>query len=99
VANARSVIAGEEDAVGGVGDDMGRFPEPRGRFRARARGSYQLGQPMKVPTTSSRPPIAACHAHSYDETDWASIATLYGLLAVRAASPQLLPNVRGAGRV
>nr|WP_324789258.1 RNA polymerase sigma factor [Streptomyces sp. H51] len=33
--------------------------------------------------------IAACHAHahSYEETDWASIATLYGLLAARAPSP------------
>ncbi|MEU9911927.1 sigma-70 family RNA polymerase sigma factor [Streptomyces sp. NPDC051001] len=33
--------------------------------------------------------IAACHAHAYtyEETDWASIATLYGLLAVRAPSP------------
>ena len=33
--------------------------------------------------------IAACHAHAYtyDETDWATIATLYGLLAVRAPSP------------
>jgi len=33
--------------------------------------------------------IAACHAHaySYEETDWATIATLYGLLAARAPSP------------
>lgn len=33
--------------------------------------------------------IAACHAHAYtyEETDWTSIATLYGLLAVRAPSP------------
>ncbi|MER6181067.1 RNA polymerase sigma factor [Streptomyces sp. NPDC001652] len=33
--------------------------------------------------------IAACHAHAYtyEETDWASIATLYRLLAVRAPSP------------
>ena len=33
--------------------------------------------------------IAACHAHAYtyEETDWATIATLYGLLAVRAPSP------------
>ncbi|WP_316747412.1 RNA polymerase sigma factor [Streptomyces herbicida] len=33
--------------------------------------------------------IAACHAHafSYEETDWTAIATLYGLLAVRAPSP------------
>ncbi|MHC3468355.1 RNA polymerase sigma factor [Streptomyces sp. 7R007] len=33
--------------------------------------------------------IAACHAHAYtyEETDWASIATLYGLLAARAPSP------------
>ncbi|MFF4502416.1 RNA polymerase sigma factor [Streptomyces sp. NPDC001401] len=33
--------------------------------------------------------IAACHAHAYtyEETDWTSIATLYGLLAARAPSP------------
>ncbi|MCI3276123.1 RNA polymerase sigma factor [Streptomyces cylindrosporus] len=33
--------------------------------------------------------IAACHAHAYtyEETDWASIATLYGLLAARTPSP------------
>ncbi|WP_414496897.1 RNA polymerase sigma factor [Streptomyces sp. CRN 30] len=33
--------------------------------------------------------IAACHAraHTYEETDWARIATLYGLLAVRSPSP------------
>ncbi|MGW7383408.1 RNA polymerase sigma factor [Streptomyces sp. NPDC054794] len=33
--------------------------------------------------------IAACHAHaySYEETDWRTIATLYGLLAARAPSP------------
>jgi RNA polymerase sigma factor (sigma-70 family) len=33
--------------------------------------------------------IAACHAHAYtyEETDWASIATLYDLLAARAPSP------------
>ncbi|MEU4876649.1 sigma-70 family RNA polymerase sigma factor [Streptomyces sp. NPDC021608] len=33
--------------------------------------------------------VAACHAHAqaYEDTDWAAIATLYGLLAVRAPSP------------
>ncbi|WP_405524785.1 RNA polymerase sigma factor [Streptomyces canus] len=33
--------------------------------------------------------IAACHAHahSYDETDWPAIATLYALLAARTPSP------------
>ncbi|MFI1003771.1 RNA polymerase sigma factor [Streptomyces galbus] len=33
--------------------------------------------------------IAACHAHAYTyaETDWRTIATLYGLLAVRSPSP------------
>jgi RNA polymerase sigma factor (sigma-70 family) len=33
--------------------------------------------------------IAACHAHAYtyEDTDWATIATLYGLLAARAPSP------------
>ncbi|MGW4594389.1 RNA polymerase sigma factor [Streptomyces argyrophyllae] len=47
--------------------------------------------------TASGPPgpytlqaaIAACHAraYTYEETDWHAIATLYGLLAVRAPSP------------
>ncbi|CAL9542782.1 hypothetical protein SUDANB108_04302 [Streptomyces sp. enrichment culture] len=33
--------------------------------------------------------IAACHAHAhtYEETDWSRIATLYGLLAARSPSP------------
>ncbi|MFD3499315.1 RNA polymerase sigma factor [Streptomyces sp. NPDC058676] len=33
--------------------------------------------------------IAACHAmaHSYEETDWRAISTLYALLAARAPSP------------
>ncbi|POX55459.1 RNA polymerase subunit sigma-24 [Streptomyces sp. Ru71] len=33
--------------------------------------------------------IAACHARAltYEDTDWAAIATLYGLLAARAPSP------------
>ncbi|WP_437097409.1 RNA polymerase sigma factor [Streptomyces longwoodensis] len=33
--------------------------------------------------------IAACHAHAYtyEDTDWPTIATLYGLLAVRSPSP------------
>ncbi|WP_217235188.1 RNA polymerase sigma factor [Streptomyces sp. AC555_RSS877] len=33
--------------------------------------------------------IAACHAmaHSYEETDWRTISTLYALLAARAPSP------------
>jgi predicted RNA polymerase sigma factor len=33
--------------------------------------------------------IAACHAYAYtyEETDWTTIATLYGLLAARAPSP------------
>lgn len=43
MASARGVIAGEEDAVGGAGEGMGRFPEPRGRFRVRARGPQHMG--------------------------------------------------------
>ncbi|MGQ4333375.1 RNA polymerase sigma factor [Streptomyces hayashii] len=33
--------------------------------------------------------VAACHAHApvYEDTDWTAIATLYGLLALRAPSP------------
>ncbi|MEY9993615.1 RNA polymerase sigma factor (sigma-70 family) [Streptomyces sp. V4I8] len=33
--------------------------------------------------------IAACHAHAYtyEETDWQTIATLYGLLSARSPSP------------
>ncbi|KOG31522.1 RNA polymerase sigma factor [Streptomyces resistomycificus] len=59
-----------------------------------ARGITALG---RADATSAGAPgpyalqaaIAACHAtaHSYEETDWASIATLYGLLAARAPSP------------
>jgi RNA polymerase sigma factor (sigma-70 family) len=38
--------------------------------------------------------IAACHAHaySYAETDWKTIATLYGLLAARSPSPVIELN-------
>ncbi|MDQ0959704.1 RNA polymerase sigma factor (sigma-70 family) [Streptomyces sp. B4I13] len=41
--------------------------------------------------------IAACHAHAYtyDDTDWAGIATLYGLLAARFPSPVVELNRRG----
>ncbi|MFD4555541.1 RNA polymerase sigma factor [Streptomyces sp. NPDC058469] len=59
-----------------------------------ARGITALG---RADTTSTGAPgpyalqaaIAACHAHAYtyDETDWRTIATLYGLLAVRSPSP------------
>lgn len=51
----------------------------------------------RAEATASGPPgpyalqaaIAACHAraYTYEETDWRAIATLYGLLAVRAPSP------------
>lgn len=38
--------------------------------------------------------IAACHAraHTYEETNWAQIATLYGLLAARTPSPVVRLN-------
>ncbi|WP_406123115.1 RNA polymerase sigma factor [Streptomyces sp. NBC_00989] len=59
-----------------------------------ARGITALG---RADTTSTGAPgpyalqaaIAACHAHAYtyDETDWPTIATLYGLLAARSPSP------------
>lgn len=59
-----------------------------------ARGFAALG---RAEATSSGGPgpytlqaaIAACHAHAYtyEETDWARIATLYGLLAARSPSP------------
>ncbi|WP_225825034.1 RNA polymerase sigma factor [Streptomyces naphthomycinicus] len=59
-----------------------------------ARGIRALG---RAEATAAGPPgpyalqaaIAACHAHAYtyEETDWRAIATLYGLLAVRAPSP------------
>ncbi|MDV9177914.1 sigma-70 family RNA polymerase sigma factor [Streptomyces sp. W16] len=59
-----------------------------------ARGITALG---RADTTSTGAPgpyalqaaIAACHAHAYtyDETDWPTIATLYGLLATRSPSP------------
>ncbi|KUL24086.1 RNA polymerase sigma factor [Streptomyces regalis] len=59
-----------------------------------ARGITALGRAEATATSAPGPyvlqaAIAACHAHaySYEETDWAAIATLYGLLAARAPSP------------
>jgi RNA polymerase sigma factor (sigma-70 family) len=59
-----------------------------------ARGITALGRAEATATGAPGPyvlqaAIAACHAHaySYEETDWATIATLYGLLAARAPSP------------
>ncbi|MER6676512.1 sigma-70 family RNA polymerase sigma factor [Streptomyces sp. NPDC000983] len=70
--------------------------QQRGRWNRMliARGIQALG---RAEATADGPPgpyalqaaIAACHAraHTYEETDWRSIATLYALLAVRAPSP------------
>jgi RNA polymerase sigma factor (sigma-70 family) len=59
-----------------------------------ARGITALGRADATSTGAPGPyalqaAIAACHAHaySYEETDWATIATLYALLAARAPSP------------
>ncbi|MFF4486911.1 RNA polymerase sigma factor [Streptomyces sp. NPDC001544] len=59
-----------------------------------ARGVAALGRAEAAATGAPGPytlqaAIAACHAHahSYEETDWATIATLYDLLAARAPSP------------
>ncbi|MEV0903926.1 RNA polymerase sigma factor [Streptomyces hokutonensis] len=59
-----------------------------------ARGITALGRADTVSTGAPGPyalqaAIAACHAHAYtyDETDWPTIATLYGLLATRSPSP------------
>ncbi|MEW1826275.1 sigma-70 family RNA polymerase sigma factor [Streptomyces sp. NPDC088196] len=59
-----------------------------------ARGITALGRADAVSTGAPGPyalqaTIAACHAHAYtyDETDWPTIATLYGLLATRSPSP------------
>lgn len=59
-----------------------------------ARGYAALG---RAHADASGPPgpyalqaaVAACHARapSYEETDWAAIVTLYGLLAARSPSP------------
>ncbi|MFF4210594.1 RNA polymerase sigma factor [Streptomyces sp. NPDC001796] len=53
-------------------------PHEQGGLPSRAPGPYVL-----------QAAIAACHAlaHTYEETDWARIATLYGLLAARSPSP------------
>ncbi|MFC8666304.1 RNA polymerase sigma factor [Streptomyces sp. NPDC057199] len=59
------------------------------------RGFAALARAEAVSTGGGRGPyvlqaaIAACHAHahSYEETDWGRIATLYGLLAARTPSP------------
>ncbi|WP_210591549.1 RNA polymerase sigma factor [Streptomyces sp. GESEQ-35] len=59
-----------------------------------ARGITALGRADATATGTPGPyvlqaAIAACHAHAYtyEETDWRTIATLYGLLAARAPSP------------
>ncbi|MGW1522778.1 RNA polymerase sigma factor [Streptomyces sp. NPDC001588] len=59
-----------------------------------ARGVTALGRADSVATGAPGPyalqaAIAACHAHAhrYEDTDWARIATLYGLLAARSPSP------------
>ncbi|MET7286115.1 sigma-70 family RNA polymerase sigma factor [Streptomyces sp. NPDC005573] len=59
-----------------------------------ARGVHALGRADATATGAPgryalQATIAACHAHAYtyEETDWAAIATLYGLLAARAPSP------------
>jgi RNA polymerase sigma factor (sigma-70 family) len=59
-----------------------------------ARGITALGRTDATSTGAPGPyalqaAIAACHAHAYtyDETDWPTIATLYGLLATRSPSP------------
>ncbi|MGW5663352.1 RNA polymerase sigma factor [Streptomyces sp. NPDC003758] len=59
-----------------------------------ARGIAALGHADAVAAGAPGPyvlqaAIAACHAlaHTYEETDWARIATLYGLLADRSPSP------------
>ncbi|MET7572062.1 sigma-70 family RNA polymerase sigma factor [Streptomyces sp. NPDC005492] len=59
-----------------------------------ARGITALGRADAVATGAPgryalQATIAACHAHAYTyaETDWPTIATLYGLLAARFPSP------------
>ncbi|MEW1643271.1 sigma-70 family RNA polymerase sigma factor [Streptomyces sp. NPDC091219] len=59
-----------------------------------ARGITALGRADAVSTGAPGPyalqaAIAACHAHAYtyEETDWRTIAVLYGLLAARTPSP------------
>lgn len=59
-----------------------------------ARGFAALGRANAAATGAPGPyalqaAIAACHAqaYTYEETDWARIATLYGLLAARSPSP------------
>lgn len=58
------------------------------------RGFTALGRSNAVSNGSPGPyalqaTIAACHAHAatYEDTDWARIAVLYGLLAARVRSP------------
>ncbi|MER6915566.1 RNA polymerase sigma factor [Streptomyces sp. NPDC000594] len=55
-------------------------------FAALDRGSELAGTPGPYLLQAA---IAACHARAvrYEETDWATIATLYGLLARAAPSP------------
>ncbi|MEU9432675.1 RNA polymerase sigma factor [Streptomyces sp. NPDC048252] len=59
-----------------------------------ARGITALDRAGAVATGAPGPyalqaAVAACHAHAhtYEDTDWTAIATLYGLLAARTPSP------------
>ncbi|KUM74862.1 RNA polymerase sigma factor [Streptomyces curacoi] len=59
-----------------------------------ARGINALGRAEATAAGAPGPyalqaAIAACHAHAYtyEETDWRTISTLYGLLAARTRSP------------
>ncbi|WP_405963492.1 RNA polymerase sigma factor [Streptomyces sp. NBC_00723] len=59
-----------------------------------ARGIAALDRAGAVATGAPGPyalqaAVAACHAHAhtYEDTDWTAIATLYGLLAARTPSP------------
>ncbi|MEV0320084.1 RNA polymerase sigma factor [Streptomyces sp. NPDC050658] len=56
-------------------------------FAALARA--QAASPGSLGPYALQAAIAACHAHAYtyEETDWAQIAALYGLLAARTPSP------------
>ncbi|MGI5410599.1 RNA polymerase sigma factor [Streptomyces chartreusis] len=75
--------------------------QSRGRWNRMliARGIQALSRADATATGAPGPyalqaAIAACHAHAYtyDETDWKTIATLYGLLAARVPSPVIELN-------
>ncbi|MFG1667944.1 RNA polymerase sigma factor [Streptomyces sp. Y7] len=87
--------------TGPTGEPILLKDQNRGRWNRMlvARGITALSRADATATGAPGPyalqaAIAACHAHAYtyEETDWKTIATLYGLLAARVPSPVIELN-------